>query len=520
MYITTMRKILIGVIITLAFLSIIGYAGSNWAERKIHQEIEALSFLSYDSLDIDVFGRALEIFNLRGIKAGYDGEIEVLKIKGLQLMPILTGKRFVIDEISMDGVRLNYQLDVKSVDETLLNDQSDKEKIPKFEVMSIDLDDGYFALSDRKDSLLFNTRLSVLLQYITDEDLRNPGSLPSKLKSLETDSALFVSGDRLYSVSFGKSAFENEVIKLQGVRVKSELEKFEYGKYIGHEIDWFNASVDSISIEITDLKSVFKTPRIKRMDIYHPSLHVFRDKRLPSPKDHFPRLLRHILGDEDLKFAFDSICIKNGEFRYEEFVKAEKGPGELALQRLNADITNLKSYSLGLTERPRLIATCRLYDQAELFADISFPQNERARQTLVKGKLMPIDLTVLNRMIQYVSIIDIKSGKSKMLEFDFSYTDTLATGEMKFAYNDLKIEFLEKQESEPDGIISAVKSFLVNSLVIDRNNNFESEKFRIGKIEFERVREKSMFNYWWGAILTGFKSSTGVDTSGEKIDVN
>ncbi|MEO9869110.1 hypothetical protein [Ekhidna sp.] len=514
-----MRKFqLIGLILVAVFIATLW--GSSWLEDKIESEIQSISFLTYDSLEVRVFSRSLEIFNLTGKKDKYTGEIDLLKLKGLELIPLIRNKQFIVEEILIEGMDLSYQLiqsEKRGSVETKKNSGPD---IPDFLVKSIDVRDGFFSILDNRDSLLFSTKLVASMVDFTTRDVRKPREIPYKLKFLEADSARFFTKNDLYEIDIASLKYDESSLSIDSIRLTSRVAKLEIGTKVGHEVDWYNASIDSVSLDIVDTKTFLKQPRVREMIIYQPVLNVFRDKRLPFPKENRPLLVRDVLSNSEFAFSFDTIQIQNGSITYEEFVKKEKGPGEVSFAELSSMITNFTSYSFEKNISPRLISTCKLYDKTPFYLDVSFPDNVMSTNTYIKGKLLPIDLTVFNKMIKYVSVVEIESGGSSMLEFEFTHTDKHSTGEMKFAYEDLSIAFLEKQESDSDGVLSAIKGFFVNTFIVDSNNNFESDKFRVGKVDFHRIENKSMFNFWWGSILTGFKSSTGVDASGKKIDVN
>jgi len=509
---------LLTIVVVLIIVAVGGFFGSRWIENKIKNEIESISFLSFESMDVDVFARSIQFRKVKGETKGYDGKIELLNVKGIEIIPIIRNKEFHIGKVLIEGLELEYQKKKKVQEDDSTNTK--KNKFPTVSVDEIEIKNGFFDILDRNDSLLFSTEIEASLSGLTDQDILQPSSIPSRLNVMTLDSPKFFTPDGFYAINVNEVLFNNDQLKINGLKISCKEGKYELGKIVGHETDWMDASVDSISMQIANMGTILNDPEIYKMKVHNPVLKVFRDKRLPFPENNRPPLIRDILANEKLVFALDTVEIINGSITYEEFVKEEKGPGVVSFDRLNASITNLASYSFGREARPRLTARCFLYNEVEMFADISFPVNARSKTTLVKGKVLPFDLTLFNKMISYVSVIELKSGKSKMLDFEFNYTDTESSGEMKFAYNDLAISFLEKQESEPDGVFSEVKSFFVNKLVIDKNNDFSTQKFRVGKIDFKRVEKKSVFNFWWGSIQSGFKSSTGVDTSGEKIDVN
>ncbi len=491
---------------------------ADWAESKIEREVQSIPFLTYDSLHINVLQRSLKVFNLSGQKDGYVANVGLLHIQELELIPLLSKKAFNIQEISVEGIELDYYIN-KSKPDTNQDIDSTTGDIPTFEIGSVIVKNGYFQVFD-SDSIMLSLSVSANLKSLTNQDIEKPSTIPAKLTSLSADSVRFTTKNGLYNLDVSSMFFHGNTLDLLEISLVSSEAKEDIGKHVGHEVDWLHATIDSITLDIIDMGSLLKKPKISSATIYHPLLEVFRDKRLPFPKDNSPPLLRDILDDEKIYFSLDSIRIENGSVRYEEFVKEEKGPGVMTFEALEGHLTNFRSFKIDSVSRPRLVASCLLYGQSKLYLDISFPNHRNVDNTIVKGKLSPIDLSVFNRMISYVSVVEIKSGSSSDLEFEFSHTSNHAIGEMKFVYEDLAISFLEEQESEPDGVISEIKSFFVNSFIIDKNNDFDSGKFRVGVIDFKRDEKKSMFNFWWGSILSGFKSSTGVDASGKKIDVN
>ncbi|WP_185152465.1 hypothetical protein, partial [Fulvivirga aurantia] len=179
-------------------------------------------------------------------------------------------------------------------------------------------------------------------------------------------------------------------------------------------------------------------------------LQVFRDKRLPFPDNQRPKLLKELLATSNFSFGVDSILLNEATIIYEEFVKKAEGPGRVSFDNLSGSISHLYTYDKKQDTPPRMVAKCNLLNTSRFYADISFPLSQ-TQPTIVKGKLEPMDLTEFNQMMKYVAFTEIEEGQLKSLDFEFIYDQTESNGKMNFAYEGLKIDFLNKDDSKTGG---------------------------------------------------------------------
>lgn len=112
-------------------------------------------------------------------------------------------------------------------------------------------------------------------------------------------------------------------------------------------------------------------------------------------------------------------------------------------------------------------------------------------------------------MLIPAAFTQIESGWLQNLDFEFTYGNDQSEGIMNFEYENLKIHTLKKKNVEKNPL-QAVKTFIANTFVIKTDNLQSDKNFRQGEIQFERNKKKSIFNYWWKSLLSGFKSSTGI----------
>ena len=89
-------------------------------------------------------------------------------------------------------------------------------------------------------------------------------------------------------------------------------------------------------------------------------------------------------------------------------------------------------------------------------------------------------------------------------------------GEMKFYYEDLKIQLLKRETELPEGFGNALGSFFANTFII-RSNNPRNLFLRKGDIFFERDKKRAIFNYWTKTFLSGVVSSIGATNNKKKI---
>lgn len=506
-------------IVAIAITTILIY-GDDWAEGMLREKIEQVEALSYDSLDIQIADRKIKFNKLKYVHPSFNLDVDKVEINDIRLLPLLWSKKLKINNVLLDGASLK----LLAKDSTIQNQKKgqDPDQIPKLDIALVKILNSSIDVPYAKNkSPSFNARLEIILKNIDKGSVLNPQQLVNKISSSDIKNIRFQTMDSLYRVTIKSLAFnaEKNFMKVDSVDVKCNYKKYQLGHVIGHEQDWIEFNMDSAHIETSGLEQLIFDKSIRSVVLHQPTLNVFRDKRLPFPEHRRPKILQEILADDSSTFSVDSIFIKNANIAYEEFVKQAVGPGRVSFNQLNGYISNLYTYNLKRGHPPHLVAKCDLFNSTKLYADISFPTSKNGK-TWVKGKVEEMDMTTFNQMVQFVAFMKIKDGEMQSLDFDFSYDQTHSSGEMNFVYQDLKIDFVNKEDAQSKGLFNEIKGFIANTFVVDSKNNYDSGKFRVGKIDFERNMQKSMFNFWWNSLLTGFRSSTGVNASGEKIDVD
>src|SRR3546814_99988 len=130
----------------------------------------------------------------------------------------------------------------------------------------------------------------------------------------------------------------------------------------------------------------------------------------------------------------------------------------------------------------------------------------------VDGSLGRMPMEAVNPMLEATARMKIKRGTLQKLLFTFEADSSRSRGTMKFYYNNLNVELLGKENAENN---MKVASVLANLLLLNSHNPPPEGPFREGHIAFTRLKNKSIFNYLWKSLLTGFKSSVGLSAERE-----
>ncbi|MEM7659652.1 MAG: hypothetical protein AAF399_26300 [Bacteroidota bacterium] len=134
----------------------------------------------------------------------------------------------------------------------------------------------------------------------------------------------------------------------------------------------------------------------------------------------------------------------------------------------------------------------------------------------MNGSLGALNLKALNPILEPSASVSIENGQLQNMTFEFVANERLSRGKMRMRYQDLQVTILQAKELEtspnkPKRMITA----LANGLVV-RSNNPKRRFFRVGRIRYELDRSKGFVGHWTQAILSGAKSSVGMEDEDEK----
>ncbi|UII26469.1 hypothetical protein LVD15_24760 [Fulvivirga maritima] len=513
-----------------------------YVRGKITEQLDSLSNspwnLQYDSFSIDLSGGNFSITNLSidhqaDSSSRYKVSTDQLEITGIGIITYLLNKKISINNIhlSKPKIQLINKQQAKNKQDSSSTAKS-RPKLPKMKIGKIAISDGQIQILHADSSLAnpmleaeFNFELTKLKTDSTEAHEYNFFDMETLLFDMKN---IAYKPDSLYLINLKQLSLslQDSSLMLDSASITSQYSKFDLGLAVGHEIDWMDISNQSIAIKHINFKEIFNDSTYHAGAITVNGLNalIFRDKRLPFPDKPNTELFKDFVAKLPVKVNIDTIMVKDARVEYQEYIKKAVGPGRVHFDNLYASFYHFTNTDSALLKKinytAQMDAQCNVMGEGLLKASFKFPITDEGEPYSVTGSMEPMELSSINPMIEYVGFTKIREGKLLNLDFNFTYNNNSSDGKMYFEYENLKINTLDKDDHTSKGLGQNIKSFIANTFVVKTDNSKDDGKFRVGDISFERDKKKSIFNYWWKSLLTGFRSSTGIEAPEEKINVN
>lgn len=508
-----------------------------YLSEKLRNYVHKFANIEYDinfeEMDLQPFQGSIHLHKLELIPVksldslnsdNYKVVIEDIYLRGMDVYDYLFNDELEINSIQLENSELviyRYKRikDQDSIHTPSANDTK-KSIIKSISLSSFKVIDGTFKIVDVTPTgrgTFFQSEISFDVEdihYVFGDDIVkdfNYGDFNAALANISsTKSADSLRIFKLKNVNIHGNQHSLNAV-LEQVTVTTTLGKYQLAETLGYESDWINLKIPKIKISNLQLKPLLLRQSFlaSTIEISNPIMSVFRDKRYPFPETKESELPINFIQGWKYKFAIDSLFIKDGNIAYQEHAEGIDEPGEINFTSLYTSLYNLTNDSASLAKNGKhalMSAQTKIMGAVTLTAEFNFPLTTNEPSS-VKGNIGGADLTVFNPMLSKVGYSKVKSGKCHSMDFNFSFDEEGASGEMIFLYDNLEIETISRNDGDDDSFGQNIKTFLADFIVDDENLKGDLRK---GVIEFPRNKKKSMINFWWKSVLTGIKSSVGM----------
>ncbi|MBN2732058.1 MAG: hypothetical protein JXR26_06495 [Balneolaceae bacterium] len=533
-----------GLLILLIVLQIlVSLFADDYVANRLKEEVRKSSdntyTIDFDDFDLGVFTGSATISNLRinadtaafsdtiaankPAKILFGGTVGELDISGINVFSAVWGDELHISSITLSRPYIRARRNpgtipedttkqFSSVDSTIYAAISKKYKT--LEIGEIDINEGHGIFTKRTDTLSALGKLNLNLQNIRVDSAsaKSGRTFFTDDISIEAGGFMFKLSDSVNTVRFDalQISSDDQTIAMDSLQLIPRYPRFEYSRRYGTKKDRINLDIPKVRFEGVDFSRFIDSARIYAQygTIDNARLHDFlnRSARSGPPK---PRTLPFVMfRDLGQKIKIDSLKINNAFISYSEYIGETPRPGKITFEQLNASLYDISNYPDDIQQGITTVmdARTRVMGNGLLNAHFEFPMDSENGFHKINGRLSSMPITDFNRMIEYVAFVRIDTGMLNSLKFDMTLNKERSNGTLIMKYENFKISVLDKKSITQKGLLENLMTFVANNFVVRKNNTPESG-MQAGRIQFERVEDKSIFNFWWKSLLSGIKES-------------
>ncbi|MEJ7914119.1 MAG: hypothetical protein WKF70_13245, partial [Chitinophagaceae bacterium] len=226
------------------------------------------------------------------------------------------------------------------------------------------------------------------------------------------------------------------------------------------------------------------------LSISNPVITIFRDKAPPFRGGTIKPLPVDKIKSIKLPLSIQRLNLYDGTLSYTERNAKTRAEGTLQLTHLNGGLANIKNSNFSSTDSLTITLNAFLMDSAQINLRVRESYTDTLSGFLMTLRMKPTTLSFLNPVLAPLSNVIIKSGTIDSFQLRAIGREELSFGEMKMYYRNLRIKLIKDGEEDKSSFLGNVVSFLANTFIIKKNNNG-----RTGLVYFERLRDRSFFNY-------------------------
>ncbi|WP_221406763.1 hypothetical protein [Ekhidna lutea] len=357
----------------------------------------------------------------------------------------------------------------------------------------------------------------LLIESFQSEDTLTADQIMDRLDRLSFKAGpYFMPIGENYNLSLERYQFDYpaNTLGMDDIHLIPKYSALEYSENLERQNDWFDVSVGSIYVDEIDLKAILSEKRyeVGKVNVDDLSALIYRDKGVPFPENQIRHLPQHYIRELETAFHIDTISLK-GAIKYREKPDNYFTYGEISFDSLDVTLRNVGNVDMTSADMMLLHANGKLMESGRFEVNGAFNLKDENEPFSLNGTVKDFQLDSMNRMLGPVANVNIKSGYARDLYFNFRANDTLSRGEMRFRYDDLKIQILNTKTHDTQGFGQGIKTFFANTFVVKNKNPSYLVFLRKGTIFQRRDSSRAIFNYWGKSLLSGAVSSIGVHKS-------
>lgn len=302
------------------------------------------------------------------------------------------------------------------------------------------------------------------------------------------------------------------VFSINGISLTPNYSWEEFAKLNRYQDDYFNINNLDISGKGLKVQEFIENNNIciKQLNCNFDQVSIKRDKTYPLSPDRWPKMPQQALRDLKQHINIEEANLLVNKFEYTELEMGALQQSNVFVSNASAKISNVTNIDAYLKIKPYLSAKIegKLMGVGKTIIDMNLNVPSFGNEFTFNAICDEMPLNLLNPITEPSLNLSIKEGLNKNMMVYFEANGDSAIGNMRFAYNDLKITLLSKK----DGEVKEGKfvSFLVNSIALKTDNPKPGRIMLPAKFENHRDKQRSVVGYCWRSVYSGIKSTLGI----------
>jgi hypothetical protein len=363
-----------------------------------------------------------------------------------------------------------------------------------------------------------------LKDWLIDEDSSNDTSRIYLLKdiAININNYTYATPDSMYLLKLDQLDFavSKGKLNIKQFAMEPRFSEADFAKVNGYARDRFTIRLNNLAIDGLNLPAYIQKQELiaKQLQMTDGLVAVYNNNSYPKRKVNKTGKFPHqLLQSLKAKLNIEKINLSNIDISFAEFDKDSKQTGKLTFEKTNGTISNATNISKKVALNPIMTANLESYmmGQGKLMVTFNFDLKSPVGAFNYQGALTNLDGRTLNQITKPLGMVQVKTGEIKKLAFAIKADENVAKGKVDFAYNDLSVALMKKEEGKERLVRQGLISFLANNLVIYSDNPSAEGKFTSATIHYQREITASFFNYIWKTLFQGVKYSVGVSPQKE-----
>jgi hypothetical protein len=300
---------------------------------------------------------------------------------------------------------------------------------------------------------------------------------------------------------------ERQFLKWDSLTIVNRTPRDIYFAEQPFEKDYITMSTGKVRAD--ELKPVIfykdTTVYIRKLSIDPLDFKVERDKRRPDDTVSYRPMLAGMFKKLKFPLRVDTIVLSNSVVWHNVIDEKTEKEGTIYFTEVNGNITNVRNFNVRSTDSIRIDLTSKLMSRGSMKFQFRQSYYDSIQGFVLGVRMGAMEMQELNRLMIPLNNIRVDRGQINELAMRVKGNDHFAFGSMDMNYNNLKVSVLN-QENRKKGLIS----WLANIFVRGQNS-------KTGLIYTERLKNKSVFNFWSRIALNGLMTNLGVRKNGKQV---